>query len=141
MSIEENKQLVRRYYENVVNGAKVDALSQYISPDYVEVHNNRRYPIGIEGAKQHILGGHETYQGLHITVERQIAEGDWVVTQIIARGTHVGSWLGMKPTGKDVEFTCVNVDRVIDGHIVEHGGAANMLEPLLEIGAVQVVGE
>lgn len=53
----------------------------------------------------------------------------------------MGSWLGMKPTGKDVEFTGVNVDKVVEGRIVEHGGAANMLEPLLEIGAVQVVGE
>jgi len=141
MSTETNKQLVRRYYEEIVNGARVDELSDFLSPDYVEIHNNKRYAIGIEGAAKHILGGHETYRGLHITVERQIAEGDWVVTQIIARGTHVGSWLGTKPTGKDVEFTCVNVDRVVEGRIVEHGGAANMLEPLLEIGAVQVVGK
>jgi predicted ester cyclase len=141
MSIEENKLLVRRYYEDVVNRAKVDDLPKFISAEYSEIHNHKRYPIGIQGAREHILGGHETYRGLHITVERQIAEGDWVVTQIIARGTHVGSWLGMKPTGKDVEFTCVNVDRVVDGRIVEHGGAANMLEPLLEIGAVQIVGE
>jgi len=141
MSTETNKQLVRRYYEEIVNGARVDELSDFLSPDYVEIHNNKRYAIGIEGAAKHILGGHETYRGLHITVERQIAEGDWVVTQIIARGTHVGSWLGMKPTGKDVEFTCVNVDRVVEGRIVEHGEAANMLEPLLEIGAVQVVGK
>ena len=43
--------------------------------------------------------------------------------------------MGMKPTGKKLEISLVNVDRVIDGRIVEHGGAANMLEPLLEIGA------
>ena len=47
----------------------------------------------------------------------------------------------MKPTGKTVEFTGVNVDRVVDGRIVEHGGAANLLGPLLEIGAIQVVGD
>jgi len=34
----------------------------------------------------------------------------------------------------------VNIDRVVDGRIVEHGGAANLLEPLLAIGAIQVVG-
>jgi predicted ester cyclase len=141
VSTEQKKQLVRRYYEYIVNEAKVDDLPEFISADYVEIHNNKRYPVGIAGARKHILGGHETYRGLHITVQRQIAEGDWVVTQIIARGTHVGTWLGMKPTGKDVEFTCVNVDRVVNGRIVEHGGAANMLEPLLEIGAVQVVGD
>jgi hypothetical protein len=56
------------------------------------------------------------------------------------RGTHRGEWLGIAPTGKPVEMTAVNVDRVVDGKIVEHGGAANLLGPLLEIGAVRVVG-
>lgn len=133
--------MVQRYYVEVVSGAKVDDLSDFLSADYVEVHNNKRYAVGIEGAKEHIVGVHETYRNLQIAVERQIAEGDWVVTQITARGTHVGSWLGMKPTGKDVEFTGVNVDRVVGGRIVEHGGATNMLEPLLEIGAVRIVAE
>ncbi len=84
MSTEQNKQLVRRYYEEIVNGARVDELPDFLSPDYVEIHNNKRYAIGIEGAEKHLLSGHETYRGLHITVERQIAEDDWVVTQIIA---------------------------------------------------------
>jgi ATP-dependent Clp protease ATP-binding subunit ClpA len=34
----------------------------------------------------------------------------------------------------------VNVDRVVGGRIVEHGDAANMLMPLLEIGAIKVIG-
>ena len=72
-------------------------------------------------------------------MEQQVAEGDWVVTLITARGTHTGKWLGMKPTGKTVEITGVNVDKVVDGRIVEHGGAANLLLPLLEIGAIRVV--
>jgi hypothetical protein len=38
-----------------------------------------------------------------------------------------------------VAFTGVNINRVFDGRIVEHGGAANLLGPLLEIGAIQVV--
>ena len=41
----------------------------------------------------------------------------------------------------DVEFTGINVDKVVNGRIVEHGEAANMLEPLLKIGAIKVVGE
>ena len=63
------------------------------------------------------------------------------MTSVTARGTHRGgTWLGMRPTGKPVEITAVNIDRVVDGRIVEHGGAANLLEPLLAIGAIQVVG-
>jgi len=32
----------------------------------------------------------------------------------------------------------VNIDKVVGGRIVEHGGAANLFEPLLEIGAIRV---
>ncbi len=62
-----------------------------------------------------------------------------MATCITARGTHRGEWLGIKPTGTAVAFTGVNIDRVVGGRIVEHGGAANMLGPLLEIGAIKLV--
>jgi predicted ester cyclase len=138
VSTEDNKLLVRRYYEEVVNTGNVNELANFISPDYTEVYRNVRHAVGLEGAKQHVLGVRQTYPDLRLTVEQQIAEGDWVVTRVTARGTHRGVWLGMTPTGKAVEMTAVNLDRVVDGRIVEHGGAANLLEPLLEIGAIKV---
>jgi predicted ester cyclase len=140
MSIEENKLLVHRYLEEVVNTGDVSRLAEFISPDYVEVFNNVRYPVGLEGARRHVLGVREVYPDLHVTIEQQIAEGDWVVSRITARGTHQGAWLGINPTGKALEFTGVNVDKVVGGRIVEHGGAANMLEPLLQAGAIRVIG-
>lgn len=135
------KDLVRRYYEEVVNTGAVDELGRFLSPNYTEVHENERYPLGIEGAKQHVLGVRRTYPDLHLTIDQQIAEGEWVVTRVTMTGTHSGEWLGMRPTGERVRMTAVNVDRVIDGRIVEHGGAANLLEPLLAIGAIRVVGD
>ena len=138
MSIEENKLLVQRYYEEVVNTGDVDRLGDFVSPDYVEVLGNVRHSAGPEGARQHILGVRETYPDLHLTVEQQIAEGQWVVTRITMRGTHKGVWLKMRPTGKKVEMTAVNIDRVAGGLIVEHGGAANIFGPLLEIGAIRI---
>ena len=140
MNIEKNKLLVRRFYEEIVNTGNVDKIDDLISPEYTEVTDGKRYAVGIDGAKAHIIGVRETYPDLNISIERQIAEGEWVVTCITARGTHKGTWIGIKPTGKAVAFTGVNVDRVVDGRIVEHGGAANMLGPLLEIGAIKVVG-
>jgi predicted ester cyclase len=90
---------------------------------------------------EHVRGVRRTYEGLHLTIERQIAEGEWVVTLVTMRGRHAGEWIGIAPTGKPVTMTGVNVDRVVDGRIVEHGGAANLLGPLLDIGAVRVVGK
>lgn len=138
--LESIKNLVRRYYQDVVNTGRVDLIEDFLAPDYVELFDGRCYPVGIEGAKAHVRGVRQTYPDLKIEIEKQIAEGEWVATCITARGTHQGVWLGMKPTGKTVVFTGVNLDRVVDGRIVEHGGAANMLGPLLEAGAIRVVG-
>ena len=139
MSIEENKDLVRRYCEQVVYTGAVEEVPRFVSPDYVEVLDNQRYAVGIEGAKEHIRGVRQTYPDLHLTIEQQIAEGEWVVSRVTMRGTHQGEWLGIKPTGRSVKMTGVNIDRVVNGRIVEHGGAANLLGPLLEIGAIQIV--
>ncbi len=139
MSTEQNKQLVRDYYEQVFNTGDVERLAEFISPHYTEVYLNERHELGVDGALEHVLGVRKTYEGLHLTIDQQIAEGQWVVTCVTMRGTHAGEWIGMAPTGKEVEMTAVNIDRVVEGRIVEHGGAANMLAPLLSIGAVKVV--
>ena len=138
MSTNENKELVRRYYEEVVSTGDIARLPEFISPSYVEVHEGKRYEAGLDGAREHILGVRSTYSDFKLRVEQQIAEGEWVVTRVRASGIHDGVWLGMKPTGRRVEMTAVNIDRVIEGLIVEHGGAANVLEPLLAIGAVTI---
>jgi len=90
MSCDENKTLVRRYYEEVVSTGALDAVADFISPDYVEVHDNGRYPVGVEGAKEHIRGVRQTYADLRLTVQQQIAEGEWVVTRLTMRGIHRG---------------------------------------------------
>ena len=140
MSTDENKLLIRRFIEEIINTGNVDAIENFIAPNYIEIHEGKKHVIGIAGAKEHILGVRQTYPDLTLTVEQQIAEGDWVATCITARGTHKGSWLGMKPTGKAVTFTGVNINKLVNGRIVEHGGAANLFEPLLEIGAIRIVG-
>ena len=117
MTLEENKLLVRHYYEEVVNTGNVDLIERFIAPEYTKVHDGKRHVIGLEGAKAHILGVRQTYPDLYIAIERPIAEGEWVVTCITARASHKGSWLGIKPTGKPVAFTGVNIDLVVGGRI------------------------
>jgi hypothetical protein len=73
MSIEENTALVRRYLEEVVNAGEVDRLDEFIAPDYIDRNDQGR---GIAGAKLHVLGVRQTYPDLHVTVGRQIVEGE-----------------------------------------------------------------
>ncbi len=131
--------IVRREIDKIIHTGNVENIENYISPEYYEGNRPEGQVVGIEGAKQHILGVRQTYPDLKLTINQQIAEGDWVVTRITARGTHQGEWMGIKPTGKRVTITGVNIDKVVDGKITEHGGAANMFEALLGINAIQIV--
>ena len=127
MTTAANKEGIRRYIEEVVNPGDLARVEHFVSADYVEVLDGKRHPVGSQGAKDHVRGVRETYPDLRVTIEAQIAEGDWVASAIVARGTHRGAWLGMQPTGKALTFTGVNLDKVVAGKIVEHGGAANLL--------------
>lgn len=141
MSLEANKGITRRFYEEVVSTGTVERVAEFVAPDCVEVDGQSRVVSGIEGMMEHVRGVRAVYPDLRITVDRQIAEGEWVASIITARGTHEGEWIGMKPTGRSLVFTGVNVDRVVNGRIVEHGGAANLLFPFLEAGAIRVVSD
>lgn len=55
MSIDKNKLLIRRYIEEVINTGNVDEIEKFISPDYVEVQEGTRHPIGIEGRNRIFL--------------------------------------------------------------------------------------
>jgi predicted ester cyclase len=140
-SIIDNKFIVREYIEKIVNTGNIEHISDFISSDYVEVFQNQSYRLGIEGAIRHIIGVRETYPDLTMTIEKQIAEGDWVVTCYTMTGTHLGVWMDIRPTRKKIITTGVNVDRVVNGKIIEHSGAANLFNSLLDIEAIKLIKE
>lgn len=136
---DENKNIVRQYIEEVINAGKADIIGKYISPYYTEIYNNRRYKLGIEGAKKHIMGVRATYPDLYLSIDHQISDGDWVATCYTMKGTNLGEWMGMKPTGRTIEVKGINIDRVVDGKIIEHGSTINLLDPLLDNKAERVM--
>lgn len=141
MNAPSNKRITRQFYEDVVSTGDVERVPEFIAPECVEVDGESRVASGIDGMRAHIQGVRQVYPDLRITVRHQVAEGEWVASLITAQGTHGGEWMGIRPTGRLLVFTGVNVDRVVDGRIVEHGGAANLLIPFLNAGAIRVVSD
>ena len=130
------KTVIRRYIEEIENTGDVSNIREFITEDYVEVFEGERYKMGIKGAIDHVLGVRRVFPDMKLTIENQISEGEWVVTSYSVTGTFMDEWFGMKPTGKPITFTGVNVDRIQDGKIIEHGGAVNLLEPLMKAGVI-----
>jgi len=129
----ENKEIVKQYIENILNTGNAEDLSTFISPHYTEVFNKKRYQLGIKGIRKKIAGIREIYPDLKLSIDLQITEGDWVVTSYTMNGTQLGSWMGIRPTGKTVEVRGVNIDRVVDRKITEHGSNTDFLDPLIEV--------
>lgn len=126
----DNKALIRRFYETVVSRHLLDALPRYIGENCVQIDGTRSVPLGVPGMRRHLEAVRATYPDLTVTVLRQYAEGDAVISEVVLRGTHLGTFCGIPPTGETVEITGVNIDHVAEGKIVSHGGAANTFEAL-----------
>ena len=80
-----NKQLIRRFIDEVVNTGNVDLLAEFVSPDCVETDGKVRI---VTGMAEHINVVRGSYPDLFLTIERQVAAGEWGATPITARGTH-----------------------------------------------------
>jgi len=141
MSTEDNKALVRRFYEEVINKKKTAAIDEFIDPNQVDHAAPPGIPGGIEGAKQTITMYLAAFPDLHFTVEDMIAEGDKVVARITARGTHQGTFMSIPPTGKQVTVTAIEIIRIAGSKFVEHWMELDALGLLQQLGAVPAPGQ
>ncbi len=121
---------VKYFYEHITSNHLLHELPEYISDDCTVRIGEEVIPVGIEGMKQHMQDVRKTYPDLKMTITRQYIDGDMIISEFLMEGTHQGEWLGMKPTGKKLRMTGVDIDKVVDGKIVEHGGAVNTFEAL-----------
>jgi steroid delta-isomerase-like uncharacterized protein len=139
MSTEDNKALARRAYE-ALNQRNLAIIDEVCAPDFV-YHSASATIRGLEAYKQflsmYLSGGPD----LHFTLEDQVAEGDKVVTRHTARGTHLGPFMGIPPTGKHVTATGIAIMGVANGKIVEEWANADDLGLLQQLGVIPAPGQ
>jgi steroid delta-isomerase-like uncharacterized protein len=137
MSAEHNKRIARRVFEEVWNEANFATADALVDPDYINhAPGLPGMPPGSEGLKYLVSTFRAAFPDLQMTVEDQIAEGDRVATRWTMRGTHTGAFLGIPPTGKAVASTGINIERIIDGTVVEHWRGSDELGLLQQLGVV-----
>jgi predicted ester cyclase len=101
-----NKELMRRLYEEMWNGAS-PALAAGLFAQ----------PEGVERFVSQFLS---SFPDLQHHVEGMIAEDDQVAVRFSAHGTHSGPWLDFAPTGRPIHYTGVTLARIESDKIVEH---------------------
>lgn len=128
----DNKDIVKYFYEVIVSENMLDELSKYISEDCVQRSGEKTFFMGIDGMKQHLIALKKTYPDYTMNIIRQHVADEYIISEFIMKGTHKGDFAGITPTNKVLEITGIDIDKVIDGRIVEHGGATNTFETFFE---------
>lgn len=140
MSTEENKALIRRFYEEVFNKRNVAAIGDFFAPDHIDHTLPAGFPTGPEGTRQAISITLAGFPDLRVTIEDMIAEGDKVVIRFTTHGTQQGTFGGIPPTGKQVAVSTIEITRVADGKIAEDWGLDDRLGMLQQLGLVPAMG-
>ena len=140
MSEEENKALMRRYYEQIDKATKdkrgPSFLDDFVAPNFVNHNPSPGFTPDLEGLKQaydHYLAA--SPDGYHV-VEDMIAEGGKVVTRLSAHGTQTGELFGIPPTDERFSMTAIAIHRIANGEIVEHWSELDNLGVMQQLGVV-----
>lgn len=136
---EENKALVRRWFEEVWNQGNAAAIDELLAEDGV-IH-------GLMDAGGNPVQGLPSFHEFHtqfrgafpdisVSVEDLISEGDKVVARCSVRGKHTGEHLGFKATNAPVQFEGVAIVRIKDGKIAEAWNQFDFLEMNKQLGVL-----
>ncbi|BAZ47607.1 hypothetical protein NIES4103_02090 [Nostoc sp. NIES-4103] len=133
----ENKALVARYFNEIMNQGKLDVIEQIMSADFAFRIPTLPQPIrGHEGMKQFVTGLRNGFPDIHFTVEREIAEKDKVASRWRIVGTHKGEFLGVPPTDNYVQDQGVDIFRIANGKIAEIWVNENDLGLMQQLGVI-----
>jgi predicted ester cyclase len=136
MSARKNKALIRRFLEAHAKG-DLDTLEQMLAPDFLDHNLIPGEGPGREGYLQSTAEYHAAYSHTRYVIEKQLAEGEEVVTTFAASATHDrGEWMGFVPTGKQFEALLVLIHRIVGEKIAEEwsqgSGLAELTQQRLE---------
>jgi len=136
---QENKALMERWFEEVWNKGRAEAIREMVTEDLV-VH-------GLSDAKGEAIKGVKEFDRFHsqfvnafpniqVEVEDLIAEGDKVAARCTVRAKHTGDALGVAPTNTDVDFTGIAIVRISGGKIVEAWNNFDFMKMNRQLGII-----
>jgi steroid delta-isomerase-like uncharacterized protein len=129
--LEANKQLVRRFYAEAIDGRDLGAVERLLAEDFT--HDDERR--GRAGQRQAVAAFLDGFSDLRNEILLILAEGDLVAAHQRWTGTHDGEFLGIAPTGRRVAFTSTAVLRIADGLIAAAWDEVDLLGLTRQLGA------
>lgn len=124
----ENKEIVRRSFEDVWTNGKMEAADALYSADHKH-HISKRHSIslGPSGLKRIVSLVRAAFPDSQFIIDDMVSEGDRVVVRWTGRGHFIGS-------NRQVVVTGIGINRIADGKIVESWAEHNAPHLARELG-------
>lgn len=133
MSIEDNKALLRRFFE-VANKGTLSIIDELCAPEYV--YHGTTGDMTREQFKQYAAGLLAVFPDLIGSVDDMIAEGDKIAARYTLQGTHQGAFKGIAPTGKKIMLKGIEIDRLAGGKFIETWTISDTLGLMQQLGVI-----
>ena len=125
-----------RLYE-LISAGDIDGFGDCVADDFVEHEEMPGLEPSKEGVKQMFHMYRAAFPDLRMEAEDILSSGDKVVARVRATGTHQGDFMGMPPTGKNVDVQLIDIIRFgNDGLAHEHWGVFDALGMMQQLGAI-----
>ena len=135
MSVEANKALMRRIYDEVMSQGNIDLTDEFFSEDFVEHEGFPGLPTeGPEAPKAGFAMLRAAFPDLQVTPDEMIGEGDKVSVRATISGTHKGEFMGMPATNKGFKAELIDILEFHDGKVTEHWGQMDQGAILEQLG-------
>ncbi len=133
---EQNKQLYRRFLDEVFNQGRMETADELLSSSYVFHDAPPGAPKeGPKAVKQAASTFRAAFPDLKISIEELVAEGDKVCVRATTRGTHRGTIFGIPATGRTVSVTGLTMVRIADGQITDSWVKNDVVALVSQLGA------
>jgi steroid delta-isomerase-like uncharacterized protein len=137
MSTEQNKVNARRIVDESWNKHNPKVLDELFAND-APLHDpqNPNNLKGPQGAKATLDTFLKAFPDLKLTIEKEIADGDYVVQHLRAIGTNTGDFNGMPATGKKSNTTGVMTIKFGNGKVVEAWSIFDTFGLMQQLGVI-----
>ena len=133
---DQRKDLVRRFYDEVMNEGDLDRISELCTEDMVDYEAPPGTPEGIEGVKMFIGMFRTGFPDIHVELVSAVEEGDMVAARCRVTGTHEGEFMGVPPSHNKIDIEWIDMIRLEGDKCAEHWGVSDNLGLMQQIGAV-----
>jgi steroid delta-isomerase-like uncharacterized protein len=136
----ENKALVQRWFDEVWNRGRVEAIDELLAPDALVHGLGDGEMRGAAAFKPFHAAYREAFPDVRIQIDDMVAEGDQVAFRWTATASHQGNSLGFAATNRNVRFQGMGIIRVRNGKLVEGWNTFDQLGMLQQLGIAQLPG-